>query len=102
MDNPMKKTELPTLSTPENDRLYWFKSHQSWGITDPDRFKNLMDEAVSLVVGGSYLGDNLFTWMRNNSALEDHAFMQAWRSNITNSSDEAILWRRYILCCAAY
>jgi hypothetical protein len=61
-----------------------------------------MDEAVSLVVTGSYLGDNLFTWMRNNSALEDNAFRQAWQSNITNAADEAILWRRYILCCAAY
>jgi hypothetical protein len=61
-----------------------------------------MSEAATLVVGDSYLSDNLFTWMRNNSALDDKAFMQAWQSNLANPADEAILWRRYILCCAAY
>jgi hypothetical protein len=101
-DIAMKKTDLPKLSTPEKGRLFDFKTHQYWGIKDPDRFRKLMDEAVSLVISGSYLGDNFFTWMRNNSAIEDNAFRQAWQSNLTNASDEAILWRRYILCCAAY
>ncbi len=98
----MKKTVLPALSIPPTDRVYSFKTDNLWGITDPDRFKDLMEEAASLVVAGWYLGDNLFTWMRNNSALDDNAFMQAWQSNTTNASDKAILWRRYILCCAAY
>jgi hypothetical protein len=61
-----------------------------------------MTEAATLVVAGSYFSDNLFTWMRNNSALDDKAFMQAWQSNLTTPADKAILWRRYILCCAAY
>jgi len=98
----VKKTELPKLSPAEIGRVPNIKSHQSWGIKDPERFKKLMDEAVSLVLPGSYLGDNLFTWERNNSALNDNAFTEAWRSNIAGTADEAVLWRRYILCCAAY
>lgn len=98
----MKKTPLPKLTIAEKNRINTFKSHQSWGIKDPTRFKQLMEEAIGLVAAGSYLGDNLFTWMRDLSVTEDAAFRQVWRSNITNSADEAILWRRYILCCAAY
>ena len=101
-DIPMKETDLPKRSAPEKDIIYNFKSHHSWGVTNPNRFQQLMDEAVTLVVGGVYLSDCLFTWMRNNSALEDNAFTQAWQANITNAADNALLWRRYILCCAAY
>lgn len=97
----MKKNGLPPLSdTPAVD--YIFKSHFSWGTKNTDRFNALMEEATKLVEPGFYLGDNLFTWMRNLSALKDAAFRQAWESNITCESDQAILWRRYILCCAAY
>ena len=28
--------------------------------------------------------------------------MHAWRANIESPSDEAIVWRRYVLVCAAY
>lgn len=98
----MKKTVLPELTACDPDRIYSLKSHQYWGVKDPGRFRQLMDEAVGLTLEGSYLGDNLFTWMRNLSALDDGAFREAWQSNIVNASDEAILWRRYILCCAAF
>jgi hypothetical protein len=98
----MNEMDLPRRSPPQAGRVYNFKSHQYWGVTDPERFKQLMDEAVNLVVPGSYLGDNMFLWMRNNSAIEDDAFRRAWTSNVTNTADEAIVWRRYILCCAAY
>jgi len=97
-----KKGQLPTLSAPDKGKVYSFYSAQSWGVSDPKRFGQLMTEAAKLVVGGVYLGDNLFTWMRNISALDDAEFQKAWRSNITNPADEALLWRRYILCCAAY
>jgi len=95
------KTPLPKLTIAEKDRIYSFKSEQSWGITDPGRFHQIMDEARGLVAAGSYLGDNLFTWMRNLSIFEDSAFRRSWQSNVTSSADEAIAWRRYILCCAA-
>ncbi len=98
----MKQTRLPELTPADLNRIYNFKTHQYWGVKDPERFKQLMDEAASLVVSGSYLGDNQFVWMRNLSALDDTAFRTAWESNIINPSDRAIMWRRYILCCAAY
>ena len=97
-----KATKLPTLSTPDRAHTFDFRSPVSWGISDPARFAELINEAAKLVAGGIYLGDNLFTWMRNNSALEDTAFREAWRSNTASPADGAILWRRYILCCAAY
>jgi O-methyltransferase len=99
--SPIKNPPLPKLTIAEETRVHSFKSHQGSGIKDPARFGQLMDEAVKLVAPGAYLGDNLFTWMRNLSALEDSAFLQAWRSNVVLQADEAILWRRYILCCAA-
>jgi O-methyltransferase len=61
-----------------------------------------MSEAKTLVEPGFFLGDNIFTWGRNNSAFEDGPFRVAWESNIKNDADEAIVWRRYILACAGY
>ena len=98
----MKTTQLPPLSPAPLDKLYHFKTQKSWGVKDPEKFDRLMGEAAGLVLGGSYLSDNLFTWMRNISALDDVAFKNAWESNLTSQTDEAIMWRRYILCCAAY
>jgi hypothetical protein len=34
--------------------------------------------------------------------LDDAPFVQAWESNIESPSDRAIVWRRYVLACAAY
>jgi len=97
----LKSTPLPKLTIADERRLRNFRSHDGVGIKDPRRFKELMDEAVGLVEPGCYLGDNLFTWMRNVSAAEDSAFLAAWQSNVATPADEATLWRRYILCCAA-
>jgi len=98
----MSKPSLPQRSAPEMARIFNFKSPVFWGVTDPARFQLLLDEATRLVTPGFFLGDNLFAWMRNNSALEDSAFIDAWRANILYPADEAVVWRRYILCCAAY
>jgi hypothetical protein len=94
-------TPLPPLPPLDPVRRFNLKSPVSWGIRDPERFQKLMDEAASLVVGGFYLGDNLFTWTRNLSLLEDEAFRNAWQANLLGPADEAIAWRRYILCTAA-
>jgi len=93
---------LPLLGELPMERVVNFASHKYWGVSDPARFKALMDEARSLVTAGHFLGDNLFTWGRNNSALDDPAFRSAWESNIQNDADQAIVWRRYILACAAF
>lgn len=98
----MKKPELPTLGDLPMDRLLNFSTTKSWGISDPERFFRLMEEAKSLVVHGYHLSDNLFTWGRNNSAFEDAAFRQAWEANIRSDADRATAWRRYILATAGF
>jgi O-methyltransferase len=95
----MNLPNLPLLSMEETIN---FSSDVSWGVSDPVRFKQLMDEAKSLVSPGYYLGDNLFTWCRNNSLFEDPAFLAAWENNITSDADHAVAWRRYILATSAY
>lgn len=92
---------LPRLGHLSMDRLINLSVPMYWGVSDPARFQALMDEARSLV-NGYYLGDNLFTWGRNNSLFEDAPFRRAWESNVQNDADRAIAWRRYILACAAH
>lgn len=94
--------ELPKLNELKLGEIINFSSPKSWGITDVPRFQALMEEAKSLVTPGYYLGDNFFTWGRNNSLFEDEVFRNVWQANIQNDADQAIAWRRYILACAAY
>lgn len=94
--------ELPKLGALNLENVINFSSPRSWGITDVPRFQALMEEAKSLVTPGYYLGDNLFTWGRNNSLFEDETFRNAWQANIMNDADMAIAWRRYILACAGH
>jgi hypothetical protein len=96
------KAQLPELGALPMDVVMNFAVHKYWGVSDPVRFKALLDEACSLVTSGHFLGDNLFTWGRNNSLFEDKPFVQAWQSNLQNDADQAIAWRRYILACAAF
>ena len=98
---PPAKPVLPPLGALRMDTVMNFSSHRYWGVSDPARFKALMDEARSLCTSGHFLGDNLFTWGRNNSLFEDKTFRQAWQGNLQNDADEAIAWRRYILACSA-
>lgn len=94
--------DLPKLPPLNLEQIVNFYTPKSWGISDPARFAALMEEARQLVTPGSYLGDNLFTWGRNNSLFEDTEFRNAWQQNIQNDADQAIAWRRYILACAAF
>jgi hypothetical protein len=93
---------LPPFTPAAPDKLSSFFSPTSWMVSDPARFAALMNEARSLVQPGYHLGDNLFTWGRNNSMFDDLAFRRAWESNIANEADRAIVWRRYILATMAH
>lgn len=101
-DASEKAITLPQLDDLPMDRFINFSDDLSWGISNPARFKELMDEARRLIGPGSYLGDNLFTWGRNSSLFEDIPFRTAWNANIASGADRAIAWRRYILACSAY
>ena len=97
----MTTSKLPPLPELPMDRVQNFSTPVSWGISNPQRFQELMEELKTLVSPGYYLSDNLFTWGRNNSAFEDAAFVQALSANIQNPADQAIAWRRYLLACSA-
>ena len=99
-DTSMKLPAQTPIADP--NKVLNFMVQTTWGITDPVRFYQLMAEAQTLVVPGTYLGDNLFTWGKGNSPFEDKAFVKAWESNVQNDADRAIAWRRYILACSAY
>jgi O-methyltransferase len=101
-EKPTPPMTLPSLGTLDLDKVMNFSLHTYWGVHDPVRFRALMEEAQRLVTMGFYLGDNLFTWSRNISAIEDETFRNVLERNAQNDSDIAIAWRRYILACAAF
>jgi len=97
-----KAVALPPRTPPKSQEAPSFVSPLNWGMGDPKRFGELLQEMLTLLPAGIYSGDNVITWSRNNSALEDLPFRQAWQANLQNDADHTILWRRYVLACAAY
>jgi hypothetical protein len=84
------------------DRILNYATMVNWGITDPARFNSLIEELKTIIAPGFFIGDNLITWGRNNSLLEDEHFLNSLNTNAFNASDLAIAWRRYILATSAY
>jgi hypothetical protein len=96
------KVVLPRLSKPAPDRVHNHVVPVFWGYKDAQAVADHVSAIAGQVDPGHHFADNLFTWGRNNSMLDDEAFVAAWRSNIESKSDEGIVWRRYILACAGY
>ncbi len=93
----LPKRTLPVPAEPPD-----YLGPSNWALKDEPRFYEVLGQLIEQVHGGVYASDNLVTWGRNNSALGDGAFREAFESNIQGDSDRAILWRRYILACAGY
>ena len=93
---------LPQLTTPALDHVYSFSMPQFWMTSTPETVIEAAKQITDAVSPGHHFADNLLTWGRNMSMLDDRPFVQAWQSNIESKSDEAIMWRRYVLACAAY
>lgn len=83
------------------DKVLNFESNWIWGVSDVQRFKELINELKHLLEPGYYIGDHFISWVNNNSLFEDKEFYKAFEKNITSSSDHGIAWRRYILACSA-
>lgn len=79
-----------------------FVSSLVWASAAPQETLRHAKALTDTVYPGHHIGDNMVIWGRNMSMLEDRAFVDAWRSNIESPDDEAIVWRRYVLACAAY
>ena len=50
---------------------------------------------------GIFTGDNLFTFSRNLSFLDDAEFMAAFEKNAETEIEKSIIWRIHVLCWAA-
>lgn len=99
---PAVTANLPPLTTPALDKVHDFFSPFHWATRNPEAVTGSARTITDLASSGHYFGDNLLTWGRNMSMLDDQPFVKAWSSNIEGPADEAILWRRYVLACAAY
>jgi O-methyltransferase len=94
--------KLPKLKTPKYNALRNFFLPVIWGTADNEHVTGQVRALVERVAPASHFADNFFTWGRNNSMLDDEEFMRSWEQNSGTVVDKAIIWRRYILACAAY
>jgi O-methyltransferase len=95
--------KLPKLTPSDPGSVQNFVFPRFWYEPDRVALADLLQSAAGKAVPGVHFSDNLFTWGRNNSMLDDQPFMEAWKSNIDDEeANVAIVWRRYILACAAY
>lgn len=93
---------LPKLGTPPVDRVRQFFLPVFWGARNPEAVAGHFRAVADDVDPGIHFADNFFSWLRNNSMLDDEAFVHSWQENAESDSDRAIVWRRYILACAGY
>jgi O-methyltransferase len=95
--------KLPRLVPPDAGSVRNFFFPLFWGTNETDAVTALFKSISGRVFPGFHFADNLFTWGRNNSMLDDTAFVESWEANLDdNPANKAILWRRYIQACAAY
>lgn len=66
-----------------------------FGLIDHNEFVAGIQQSVNNVISknGIYTGDNLFTYDRNLSFLEDAPFMCAFHEHATTAIEKAVLWR---------
>lgn len=94
--------KLPRLSKSKIDELKNFFVPIFWGTDDNQLVAHRIERLAKHMAPGIHFADNFFTWGRNNSMLDDAEFVKAWEKNAESDLDRAIIWRRYVLACAAY
>ena len=95
--------QLPKLTPPDPDVVQNFFLPVFWGSVDHEYVAACARSMTEKLMCGVHFADNFMTWGRNNSMLDDGPFMAAWKDNLGGDlSSQAIVWRRYILACAAY
>jgi O-methyltransferase len=97
-----KGFQLPKLGKPAPTQVKGYFMPMFWGTKNAELVAQHIKAASEQVEPGFHFADNFFTWARNNSMLDDEAFVKSWDSNAESDADKAIVWRRYILACAAY
>ena len=97
-----KRLRLPLLGKSVADQVKQFFFPVFWGTRNDELVAQHMKAASEHVQPGFHFADNFFTWARNNSMFDDVEFVKSWEANAESDADKAIVWRRYILACAAY
>ena len=94
--------QLPKLGNPSPAQVKSVFMPTFWGTRNADAVTQHAKAMSELAEPGFHFADNFFTWARNCSMLDDEVFVEAWKANVETDADQAIIWRRYILACAAY
>ena len=72
-----------------------------YGMADANMFYKGIQTAINQVSPqGVFTGDNLFTFGRNLSFLEDTKFMEAFEKHTETVIEKSVIWRSYILAWA--
>jgi len=93
---------LPVLPAAHPSQVVSYFYPAVWVTEDLAEVVRLAGEISARVPAGVHFADSFMAWGRNNSMLEDAPFLQAWHDNAESESDRSVIWRRYILACAAY
>jgi hypothetical protein len=73
-----------------------------YGVMNPEKFIGGIQQAIDQVATeGVFAGDNLFTYQRNLSFLDDAEFMAAFSKNAITDVERSVIWRTHVLCWAA-
>lgn len=95
--------KLPKLKGAPEDYIKNFCMPVFWGAKDSDKTALLIRELVDGLEPGVFFSDNIITWCRNNSMLDDEAFVRSWKENAgEDMSDQAIIYRRYVLATSGF
>lgn len=78
-------------------------TNQFWGLANHPEFIKGLQHGIDQIGGqeGIYAGDNLFTYHRNLSFLDDEKLMTAFRKHATTPIEQSILWRISIVAWGA-
>lgn len=73
-----------------------------YSTVDYKAFVSGLQQTINQVAGGGlFAGDNLFTYSKNLSFLEDRNFMDAFNANTDGLEEQSVIWRTYVLAWAA-
>lgn len=73
-----------------------------YGVQNFGEFTKGIQQAIDQIPPhGIFLGDNLFTYSRNLSFLDDAQFMSAFEKNAETVAEKTAIWRLHVLCWAA-
>ncbi len=79
-----------------------YLTNMFWGPANHDEFAKGIQQAINQVAPhGIFTGDNVFTFNKNLSFLDDEKFITAFVKHVETDTEKSLIWRLNILCWAA-